>query len=78
LNVDGSAPRLQKEFKDRIRQHLYFLKKVGPVDHILARGFDSIWGFKSHLRGMIDYAKMIEPQYAEKMLEEFNSIEWPF
>jgi RNA-directed DNA polymerase len=78
LNVDGSAPRLQKEFKDRIRQHLYFLKKVGPVDHVLARGFDSIWGFKSHLRGMIDYAKMIEPQYAEKMLEEFNSIDWPF
>tara|TARA_R110001606_G_scaffold367790_1_gene523456 strand:+ start:6773 stop:7906 length:1134 start_codon:yes stop_codon:yes gene_type:complete len=78
LNVDGATPRLQKEFKDRIRQHLYYLKKVGPVEHVLERGFDSIWGFKSHLRGLIDYAKMIEPQYAERMLKEFNSIEWPF
>lgn len=78
LNVDGATPRLQKEFKDRIRQHLFYLKKVGPTEHVLSRGFDSIWGLKSHLRGLIDYAKMIEPQYAEKMLAEFNAIEWPF
>ncbi|WP_460047807.1 reverse transcriptase family protein [Sessilibacter sp. MAH2] len=78
LNIDGTTPRLQKEFKDRIRQHLYYLNKVGPVAHVLARGFDSVWGFKSHLRGMIDYAKMIEPQYADRVLKEFNSIEWPF
>lgn len=78
LNVDGATPRLQKEFKDRIRQHLHYLKKFGPVEHVLARGFDSVWGFKFHLRGMIDYAKMIEPQYADRMLKEFNDIEWPF
>ncbi|WP_290523549.1 reverse transcriptase family protein [Alcanivorax sp.] len=78
LNVDGDFPRLQKEFKDRLRQHIYYLQKVGPVEHVLARGFDSIWGFKSHLRGLIDYAKMIEPRYAEKMMEEFNKVDWPF
>lgn len=78
LNVDGTTPRLQKEYKDKIRQHLYYLKKVGPAEHILVRGFDSIWGFKSHLRGMIDYANMVEPEYASKMLIEFNEVEWPF
>ena len=77
LKVDGVAPRLQKKYKDRIRQHLYYLKKVGPVDHVLARGFDSIWGFKAHLRGMIDYANMIEPSYAKDRLDEFNAINWP-
>jgi len=77
LNVDGPVPRLQKSYKDRIKQHLYYLKKVGPADHVLARGFDSIWGFKAHLRGMIDYANMIEPDYAKDRLDEFNEINWP-
>lgn len=77
LNVDGVQPRLQKEYKDRIRQHLYFLENRGVSEHIANRAFDSIWGFKSHLRGMIDYAKMIEPDYAQKCYEKFSKIDWP-
>ncbi|MGB0696267.1 MAG: reverse transcriptase family protein [Rhodospirillaceae bacterium] len=77
LNVDGSEPRLQKHYKDRIRQHLYYLEKFGPSIHATERGFDSIWGLKSHLQGMIDYANMIEPEYARSCFERFNSIEWP-
>ena len=78
LNVDGAVPVLQRETKDRIRQHLYFLKKYGPIEHALARGFDSVWGLQSHLRGLIDYAKAIEPEYAAKRLREFREIDWPF
>jgi len=77
LNVNGPVPKLQKEFKGRIRQHLYFARKVGPFQHIVARGFDSVWGFKTHLRGLIDYANMIEPDYADARLAEFNHVEWP-
>ncbi len=77
LNVDGEQPRLQKEYKDKIRQHLYFLEKFGVSEHVTNRGFDSIWGFKSHLRGMIDHAKMIEPEYAQKCYEKFSKIDWP-
>lgn len=77
LNVDGDIPRLQKEYKDKIRQHLYYLEKVGVGEHIVNRKFDSIWGFKSHLKGMIDYANMIEPNYAQKCLRKFNQIDWP-
>jgi RNA-directed DNA polymerase len=77
LNVDGVVPRLQKKYKDRIKQHLYYSKKFGPVNHVLARGFDSVWGFQAHPRGMIDYANMIEPNYAKDRLDEFNAISWP-
>lgn len=77
LNVDGDEPRLQKEFKDRIRQHLYYLKKFGPTNHVLSRGFDSVWGFKSHLRGMIDYASHIEPRYGQGLVSKFDEISWP-
>ncbi len=77
LNVDRAEPRLQKEYKDKIKQHLYYIEKFGINEHITTRKFDSIWGFKSHLRGMIDYANMIEPVYAEKMLHKFKGIDWP-
>ena len=77
LNVDGEKPRLQKEYRDRIRQHLYYLQKFGPSSHAAERGFDSIWGMKSHLKGMIDYANMIEPEYARNCLNKFQAIDWP-
>ncbi len=77
LNVDGEEPRLQKHFKDNIRQHLYYLGKFGPSDHAIQRGFDSIWGLKCHLKGLLDYAKMIEPNFAEKYLSDFQKVEWP-
>ncbi|WP_425408004.1 reverse transcriptase family protein [Hyphococcus sp.] len=77
LNVDGGMPRLQKEYRDRIRQHLYYLQKLGPSSHAAERGFDSIWGMKSHLKGMIDYANMIEPKYARVCLDKFKAVDWP-
>lgn len=77
LNVDGERPRLQKEYKDKIRQHFYFLDKLSISEHVSNRGFDSIWGFKSHLKGMIDYANMIEPDYAQKCSEKYSKIDWP-
>lgn len=77
LNVDGALPRLQKEYKDKIRQHLYYAEKLGIATHVNNRAFDSIWGFKNYLKGMIDYAHMIEPGYAEKALQKFSKIDWP-
>ena len=77
LTVDGAEPGLTKEFKDRIRQHLYFLEKLGPVDHAFNRKFDSIWGMKAHIKGLIDFAKMIEPKYAVLCRERFQKIDWP-
>ena len=77
LQVDGDFPRLRKEFKDKLRQHFYFIKKYGLNKHFQKRSFDSISGFKNHLRGLIDYANMVEPEYAEKMMQKFNAIDWP-
>jgi RNA-directed DNA polymerase len=77
LQVDGTEPRLTKGYKDRIRQHLYFLEKYGPLNHALQRKFDSVWGMKAHIKGLIDFAKMIEPTYAEACRQRFNQIDWP-
>tara|TARA_B100000614_G_scaffold251585_1_gene263328 strand:+ start:1069 stop:2202 length:1134 start_codon:yes stop_codon:yes gene_type:complete len=78
LNVEGDTPRLRKEFKDKLRLHLHFLSEFGPAEHAKARDFETIWGMKSHIRGLIDFANMIEPIFAKRMLDQYNQVEWPF
>lgn len=76
LLVDGSDPRLTSEFKNRLRQHLYFLEKHGPIEHAKARGFETITGMYRHIKGLIDYAKMVEPQYGAELLRRLNNVAW--
>jgi RNA-directed DNA polymerase len=74
LLVDGEEPRLSRQFKDRIRQHFYYLEKWGVREHVAKRGFDSIGGFFRHLKGLLDFANMVEPEYARKLYERFHSL----
>ena len=78
LLVDGPTPRLTKEFKSRIRMHLYYLNhsEIGPVRHAENRGFESIIGLRAHIRGLIAHAQLVEPEYGRVRLDEFNSITW--
>lgn len=76
LLVDQATPRLTREFRSMLRQHLYYLESVGPFAHAKARGFDSTWGMYRHLRGLIDFANMVEPDYAKEMLGRFEAIAW--
>ena len=77
LGVDGSEPCLTRDFKSKLRQHLYYLRKFGPVHHRDSRDFESILGLKHHIRGLIDFSAMVHPSLARKMLDEFNGISWP-
>jgi len=77
LLVDGTQPRLTRDFRSMLRQHLYFLSKVGPAEHTKQRGFDSIWGMYRHVRGLIDFANMVEPFYAQALLGDFDKMNWP-
>ena len=77
LNVDGGAPRLPREFRDNLRQHLYYIKKFGPSVHRDKRDFESILGMKNHLNGLIQFAFMVDQVLAKKMLNQFDEIDWP-
>ena len=76
LLVDRDQPRLSRIFRDRLRQHLYYLEERGIAAHMEARGFDSAGGLYRHLRGMIDYAKMVDPAYALKQKERLLALPW--
>lgn len=76
LLVDQASPRLSREFRSKLRQHLHYLESAGPFEHAKARGFDSVWGMHRHLRGLIDFANMVDPAFAADALARFNAVGW--
>lgn len=79
LLVDGDRPRLQREFKARIRQHLYYLtnRKFGPAKHAKAQGNATIYGLRNHIKGLLAFAHGVDPEYARRQTELFNRVVWP-
>ncbi len=76
LLVDSEKPRLQKSYRDLLRQHLYYLQKVGPDAHARARNFDSVTGMYRHIRGKLEFAKMVDAGFAEPLINRFEKISW--
>jgi RNA-directed DNA polymerase len=74
--VDGPALRLQREYKQRLLQHVYFLRKVGPAHHARERGFFSVWALQRHVDGLVTFAKQVEPQFAAKVRAALAGVEW--
>jgi|SRR5580700_2900347 RNA-directed DNA polymerase len=77
--VDGDVPRLTREFKSLLRQHLYYLEKagVGPAAHARNRGFASVGGFRNHMFGLLAYSKQIDPALAQAYRERLEAVAWP-
>lgn len=51
--------------------------KFGPIEHANLRNWETIGGLYRHLRGLIDFAKMVEPTYAVDSLNRLNQVKWP-
>lgn len=77
--VDGPQPRLSREFKERVRTHVHFLKHsgVGPSVHASNRGFDSVLGLQRHVYGLLAYAVSVERAWALEMMYELSTVDWP-
>lgn len=78
LLVDGPSPRLSREFRDNLRLHLHYLLDPdhGPAKHALARG-TAVSSLYHHVRGLIGWAREVEPDYGRRLLEAFETIVWP-
>lgn len=80
LSVEENTPRLTRQFKDLLRQHIYYLlhDDVGPIKHAAARNFTSTTGLRHHLEGLLAFAAQIEPTWAFNQRSRFNSVSWPY
>lgn len=76
LLVDGDEPRLTREFKARLRQHLYYMSRHGPAAHATRQGNATVFGLRRHVLGLIQHARQIEPAYGDAQLERFKNIAW--
>ncbi|HSY22747.1 MAG TPA: reverse transcriptase family protein [Polyangiaceae bacterium] len=78
-NVDMDRPRLTREFRDRLRQHLYYLTQdnCGPSRHAERRGFASLFGMRDHIAGLIAYAGQVDGAFAEECRTQFAKVAWP-
>lgn len=76
LLVDRPVPRLTQEFKSRLKQHFYYIKKHGASAHAKKRNFDTVCGLRNHLQGILSYAGQVDPDFVVPYLEQFNQIEW--
>lgn len=79
LLVDGPKPRLTRDFKANMRQHLHYLTsaKFGPTQHSIAKGFASIAGLRNHLYGLATFASQIEPSYGFQCKKTLDKVAWP-
>ncbi len=76
--VDTDKPRLSQAFRDNMRLHLYYLSspKHGPAAHARSRR-TSISNTYHHVRGLISWARAVEPAYGDEALAVFNTVNWP-
>jgi len=77
LLVDGSEPRLTKEFRSTLTLHLRHLERNGPAAHAHEQGFQSIIGLRHHIEGLISYAHHIDKKFAATCWARLNHIVWP-
>lgn len=76
LLVDRDEPRLSREFKSQLRQHLFYLKRHGASAHASRQGGATIFGLRRHILGLIQHARQIEEQYGNSQLKSFKELHW--
>ena len=79
LGVEKSEPHLTREFKNKLRAHIHYLKifqQNGTFPH-QKLGFESVLGLQRHVFGLAYYAKGIERAWAEKRISELKALPWP-
>ena len=72
LLVDRERPRLTKEFRHRLEHHARGIQKFGLAAHAAHHNFDSTWGFRRHIEGLIAFAAMVDDEFARVMREAFS------
>lgn len=79
LLADSAEPRLTREFKSKMRQHLYYLESpdVGPLKHAARRGFSAVAGMRNHLLGLAAYARQVDKDYGEALMKRLRAVSWP-
>lgn len=67
LLVDRAQPRLTREFRQRVVDHVRGIEKFGITAHASVRGFDALTGMIEHIAGLIRFAGHVDPKFADPL-----------
>jgi len=70
-------PRLTREFRRTLEQHIYGVSHHGVAQHATHRGFPSILAMRRYLQGLLNHASQVDPTWAENQQRRFESADWP-
>ena len=78
LAVDGSAPRLTREYRNKLRLHAHMLgtRAITPSAHARALNFRSVLAMRRHIEGKIAHARRIEPAFADRVAAKLAEVDW--
>lgn len=71
LLVDRAVPRLSRELRGRLEDHIRGIEKFGIAPHATVRGFASATGMINHIAGLLRFAGHIEPGFADPLRARF-------
>ncbi|MCR8649134.1 reverse transcriptase family protein [Leptospira interrogans] len=77
LNINQNTPKVSKSYITEVNKHLYYCKKFGPLSHCERIKFRNTVSYRDHLKGRIDYIRLIDPVEGTKLLQKFELINWP-
>ena len=75
INVSGGKITVDKEYKKRIFQEIYYCKKYGPTNHLMHIGCTKRF-YKEHMYGKAYYVHMVEPEVGEEIIKQLDEIDW--
>ena len=64
---------LQRKFKKKLELHYYHFYKDSER-HCKKWGFDSIYGMYNYIRGIFNYAKLIEPNFCQHLEKKYGEL----
>ena len=78
LSVDGAAPRLTREYRNKLRLHAHMLGTRGivPSAHADSLRFQSVLAMRRHIEGKIAHARRIEPAFATSVSTMLANVDW--
>ena len=67
LLVDRDRPRLTREFRQRVADHVRGVEKFGIAGHAANRNFDAITGMVQHIAGLIRFAGHVDSDFTDPL-----------
>ena len=75
--VNDARLRVNKKYKRKIYQEIYYCTKYGVLNHMIQTNCDKAF-YKEHLYGKAFFINMIEPDEGKKLLILLQNISWDY